>query len=174
MDFGFASGTVVDTPYGECKVTSVREGNEECATKVLCAPTKWQLADYSSSQPRFYLNPKDVRRRLLKPGDYIISTYGGKGKIIETRPRHYVVTLFNWIMADGKSPVCYMQHNSITLDTAEQEKQEQKALKISKWRDLLDLAATCKEQVGRDLFSLFFSLIPHLSHQHSALYLQQY
>jgi tetratricopeptide (TPR) repeat protein len=145
MQSGFEAGTVVNTPYGECTVTSVREGSDEVTRKVLCTPTKWQLADYSSSQPRFYLSPKDVVKRLLSPGDAIISTYGGKGKIVETRPLHYVVTLNNWIMADGKSPMCYLQHNAVKLDTIEQEKETEKKLKLAKCRDLLDLTVNCKE-----------------------------
>ncbi len=144
MSHHVGSGDIVRTPYGECIVDSVREGGSISETSILCHPTAWQLAEYSSSQPRFYLNPKDVQRKLLKPGDLVQCAYGGAGKIVEVRPLHYVVTLKNWQLADGKSPVLYLMHSAVSIDTAAQEERKALIKRQAGWNDLIEKAISAK------------------------------
>ena len=133
------------TPYGECVVDSVRETPFR---SVLCTPVEWKLADYSSSQPRFFLNPRDVRKKLLVPGDLVKCAYGGAGKIVEVRQSHYVVTLDNWQLADGKSPVLYLMHSAVTVDAEAQKAAELHKRKRAQWNNLLTIAVSNKDKAA--------------------------
>ena len=97
---------MVETPYGRCVV-------QETRPKLVCIPVAWELAEYSASQPRFYMNDESISLVRYKVGDRVWSQYGGEGEIVEVRESHYVVTLKNWRLADGKSPILYLQYSAI-------------------------------------------------------------
>ncbi len=128
----YTVGSVVETPYGRCVI---RRGEEEgtkgsLANNVLCQPTTWQLAEYSSTQPKFYMNRESISAVKYSVGDAVWSQYGGEGKIVKITATHYVVTLSKWKLADGKSPTCYLQGEAITplADREFAEKIKQEAL----------------------------------------------
>ena len=144
-EFFCAAGDLVKTPYGECVVDSVREAPFR---SVLCTPVAWKLADYSSSQPRFFLNPKDVRKKLLMPGDLIKCPYGGAGKILEVRQYHYKVALDNWQLADKKSPTLYLMHSAVTADIEAQKAAAEQKRKRSQWNNMLTIAVSNKDKAA--------------------------
>lgn len=58
-------------------------------------------------------NIKTVFSSLFQVGDKVTCNFGN-GEILEIRTDGvYVVTLFNWFMADGKSPKLYLQESAI-------------------------------------------------------------
>jgi hypothetical protein len=78
---------------------------------VIVEATKWFLAN--NKPPVFYMNPADVIP-LFRVGDMISCSFG-KGEIKEVRNDGiFVVTLANWALADGKSPILYLQESSIS------------------------------------------------------------
>jgi tetratricopeptide (TPR) repeat protein len=106
----YSLGSVVETPYGRCVV---RNGGIE-QSNILCQPITWQLAEYSSTQPKFYMNRESISAVKYSVGDAVWSQYGGEGVIVKITETHFVVTLKNWQLADGKSPTCYLQAEAIT------------------------------------------------------------
>ena len=122
-----------------------------------------ELAEYSASQPRFYMNTESISLVQYKVGDLVWSQYGGEGEIIEVRENHYVVTLKNWQLADGKSPKQYLQYSAIIPLTCkakvedvkskaasggagEQSETEKKAKEI---REGVDQAAALKSKAAK-------------------------
>lgn len=144
----FNVSEIVDTRYGEMTVTELRLVNG--IHHIIGTPTTWQLADYSTSQPKFFMNPEDCNRKLpaCKVGDYVTCPYGGAGIVKEVRDVHYVVHLLNWIMADGKSPVCHLQHDVVKLDVKRQKAEAETAKQLVDWRALLTTAVKSKEEAA--------------------------
>jgi len=145
----FYEGEVISTPYGDCTVTSIRPASDICGVTVCCTPTSWQLADYSSSQPRFFMNPSACSHKLLKVGDRVKCAYGGAGRITAVRDLHYVVELFKWKLAQGQSPVLFLMHSAVQVDAAAQKKMMEEAAKEKGWRDLLDQASNSKSEAAK-------------------------
>ena len=140
MGDSFHCGEVIKTPYGDCKVTSVRAANASSSTTVCCVPTSWQLADYSTSQPRFFLNPEVCSRNLFQVNDRVLSPYGGAGVIKAVRDKHYVIELTKWALANGKSPVQYLTHAAVKLDVEAQKKDKSRKTKaVAKSPDLFQV-----------------------------------
>ena len=78
---------------------------------VIIEPTSWKLAN--NCTPVFYMNPKDVK--TLFAVDDMVSCSFGKGQIKDIRADGiHIVTLANWALADGKSPVLYMQESALS------------------------------------------------------------
>jgi hypothetical protein len=102
-------GRDVVTPYGKGAVKSVKDNI------FIVEPKKWVLAN--GKAPLFYMNQKDVKILFLV-GDEINCTFGN-GRIKEIRVSEdsntcvFVVTLSNWILANGKSPILYLQENAL-------------------------------------------------------------
>ena len=134
-------GEKVSTPYGACIVKEIRKATKLTSDIVVCTPTTWELAEYSSSQPRFYLNPADVKPASYRVGQTVISQYGGEGFVESINDTHYVVRLNNWSLADGKSPVQYLQRQSISVDKVRAENE-------AKWRKLLEDAVLAKDKAA--------------------------
>ena len=145
----FYAGEVISTPYGDCTVNSIRSATDHCGTSVCCTPTSWELAEYSSSQPRFFMNPTSCTHKLLKVGDRVTCAYGGAGKISEVRDLHYVVELLNWKLAQGQSPTLYLMHSAVHVDVAAQKAAAEQAAKEKGWRELLDQAAGSKNDAAK-------------------------
>jgi hypothetical protein len=102
-----ATGLGVTTPYGEGVVKGVRETDG----MILVEPTTWRLTN--SKPPKFYLNPKDVKP-VVDVGDKVSSIFGN-GVVEKIRDDGiYVVTLFNWKLANNKSPTLYMNASSLS------------------------------------------------------------
>jgi hypothetical protein len=100
-------GELVQTPYGPAKIQSLRDDT------VILIPFVWRLAN--RQEPYFYLNPADVKS-YFSVGD-LVSTQYGTGHItsIRTTDGVYVVILENWHLATGKSPVLFLQAESLQL-----------------------------------------------------------
>lgn len=146
---------VIETPYGRCVV-------QETRPKLVCIPVAWELAEYSASQPRFYLNDESISQIQYKVGDRVWSQYGGEGEIIEVREQHFVVTLKNWQLADGKSPTQYLQYSAIiplenrvkvenvknkaASSAVEQSEEKKKAKEL---REGIDMAAALKVKAAK-------------------------
>jgi hypothetical protein len=85
---------------------------------IIVEPCKWLLAN--NKPPTFYMNPKDVTAGF-KVGEMISCSFG-KGEIKEIRTDGvYVVTLANWALATGKSPILYLQESAIKRYSAQPE-----------------------------------------------------
>jgi hypothetical protein len=104
-------GQFVTTPYGNGKVTQLR------GDSIVVVPTQWAMA--MGQKPTFYMNEKDVRP-LFDVGTEISCAWG-KGKVSEIRPEDqmYIVRLDNWQLADGKSPVLFLNQSSLSLPAPE-------------------------------------------------------
>lgn len=126
----FQVGEIVSTPYGK---GIVKKGENGYKSMVTVTPLSWTLAD--GQAPTFYLNAADV-----KPFYHInqpIHTTFGHGYITDIRRRSkgegekdgdengvitYLVQLFNWKLATGKSPVLYLNSQALhelSLELAE-------------------------------------------------------
>jgi hypothetical protein len=100
-------GLSVETPYGHGVLKNVRESDG----LYIVEPKTWKLAN--NKPPIFYLNPKDVKQ-ILNVGDYVQSIFG-KGIIQGIRDDCiFVVTLFNWKLANDKSPTLFLNESSLT------------------------------------------------------------
>ena len=141
MNAPLVEGEQVDTPYGVCIVKEVRKATGLTSDIVICTPKTWELAEYSSSQPKFYLNPADVKPATYRVGQTVISPYGGEGYVESITDSHYVVRLNKWSLADGQSPTQYLQRQAITVD-------KQRAENEVNWRRLLEDAVNAKDKAA--------------------------
>lgn len=105
----YFAGQKVSTPYGEGIVREKRD------THVVVTPTNWLLN--GNQPPLFFLNPRDVTPDL-RVGDEVECIYG-KGSIIEIRSADniHVVSLSNWLLANGRSPTLYLNHTQLKRTT---------------------------------------------------------
>lgn len=82
-----------------------------------CIPLHWRLAN--SCVPIFNLNPDSMKKVELVPGTDVRCPYGGKGTLTEVRSvegvLHYVVRLKNWQLAQGQSPILYLERNAVSF-----------------------------------------------------------
>lgn len=98
-------------------VTAIRTQDGVITMAVITA-SNWLLAN--NKPPIFYMNPASVVP-LFKCGDMISCTFG-KGEIKEIRNDGvFVVTLANWFLADGKSPILYLQESALSKYTSGKE-----------------------------------------------------
>ena len=148
---------VVETPYGRCVVRDQAAGQN----KLLCTPITWQLAEYSSSQPKFYMNEESISPVKYAAGDLVWSQYGGEGKVERVTESHLVVTLKNWQLADGKSPTQYLQNEAVVplsdhdfvektkMDVVkEKEKNDPKKKRDTELREGIDKAVALKNEAA--------------------------
>ena len=107
----YAAGDIVDSMYGRCVVDS-QKGN-----LYSCTPLHWRLAQ--NCIPVFNLNPESMTRVSLVAGTDVRCNYGGKGTIKEVRVvngiEHFIVSLKNWQLAQGQSPVLYLERQSVSF-----------------------------------------------------------
>lgn len=108
----FAPGDIVDSMYGRCKVDSATS-----SSLFRCTPLHWRLA--MSCVPVFNLNPESMKKVDLVAGTAVRTGYGGKGTIDEVRSvsgvLHYIVSLKTWKLAQGQSPILYLEKNSVSF-----------------------------------------------------------
>ena len=64
-------------------------------------------------KPTFYMRETEVKP-LFSVNDRVTTVYG-TGKVDEIRESDgvYIVTLYNWALADGKSPTLYLQGEAL-------------------------------------------------------------
>ena len=107
----FQAGDIVDSMYGRCQVDSKK------GELYACTPLHWRLAQ--SCVPVFNLNPESMKKVELVAGTDVRCSYGGKGTISEVRNvanvLHYVVHLKNWQLAQGQSPILYLERNAVSF-----------------------------------------------------------
>jgi tetratricopeptide (TPR) repeat protein len=60
------------------------------------------------------MNKESVKAVEYAVGDSVWAQYGGEGVIQKITPLHFVVTLKNWQLADGKSPTLFLAADAIT------------------------------------------------------------
>eukprot|EP01041_Mallomonas_annulata_P004313 gene4313-8577_t len=103
-------GQMVETPYGNGIIKEKREND------LVVIPSNWALNN--DKPPTFYMNPKDITP-VLKIGDKVSCLFG-KGVLVDIRYSDtiHVVTISNWLLANGKSPILYVNHSMLTKDTS--------------------------------------------------------
>lgn len=101
-------GELVQTPYGPAKIQSFREDKS-----IVLIPLVWRLAN--RQEPYLFLNSSDVKS-FFAVNDSVKTQYG-TGHIVSIRESDgvYVVILESWHLATGKSPVLYLQAETIQL-----------------------------------------------------------
>ena len=100
-------GQHVSTPYGEGEIVSINDNN------IVVVPFNWAMA--MGQKPTFYMNPNDTKP-LFGVGTSIKCVFGnGTVTAVRDSDNIFVVTLNNWKLADGKSPVLFMNQSSISL-----------------------------------------------------------
>jgi hypothetical protein len=81
----------------------------------VCTPLHWRLAQ--KCIPVFHINSDYMKGVSLVAGTDIRTNYGGKGVIREVRSteqaQHDIVTLKNWKLAQGQSPILYLEPGSV-------------------------------------------------------------
>jgi hypothetical protein len=140
MSLFFVNQTVI-TPYGEGKISQIREND------VVVIPTKWLMA--CGQKPTFYLNVKDVKP-YFGIGDSIECSFG-KGSVSSIRNCDgiYVILLDNWKLATGTSPTLFLNESSLSKPA---KLVEEVTVKKSNY------TAEClaKSQVAKDEAAAFF------------------
>lgn len=103
-------GQLVTTPYGVAEVQSI--SSEEGNDKIVVTPTTWTMA--GGQKPTFYCNALDVKT-FFHIGETVQTSYGGEGRIMWIRDTDgmYVVHLNNWVLANKKSPILYLNQSSV-------------------------------------------------------------
>ena len=82
-----------------------------------CTATTWHLAQ--GCLPRFHLNADALSPAQYRVGDSVLCSYGGVGQIQAVRgDNDFVVTLTNWSLATGKSPVLFLNRDAFTHHVA--------------------------------------------------------
>lgn len=127
-------GQLVLTPYGEGEILNIN--NEH----ITIQPTNWLLAQ--NQKPKFYINLKDVQPKF-SIGSVIKCSFG-EGLITSIRDKDgiYVIKLNNWKLADGKSPILYLNQSSITMSDIEKKNDKP----IDKCEDSLEKSLKLKNE----------------------------
>jgi len=149
-------GEAIDTPYGKCIVDEYRSTPAEGhhwhmnVPSIACTPVDWKLAD--GNKPKFHLNLQFLKPVEYGVGDEIICAYGGAGVIVGMRKSLqelggivYVVELFKWKLATGKSPVLYLSKPSILKKTKDNGHK-----RIANMEDLLSVLDHAASAVNPD------------------------
>ena len=98
----------MDSQYGKARIDAVQQ--EDAMYK--CTPLHWTLAQ--QCVPCFHLNAASMQRVNFKAGDLVMCAYGGLGQIQSVRETDFVITLKNWALANGKSPVLYLNRDAFS------------------------------------------------------------
>jgi hypothetical protein len=105
-------GQIVDTPYGESIVLTLRKDKLKESVIVEVRPTKWQLA--GGQTPTFYLNLKDIKIREIEISvdvGHTVDTPYGICKVISIKTSHsssIVVQPIQWQLAGGQIPTFFL------------------------------------------------------------------
>ena len=112
----FKDGDVVDCLYGRAKVDSRLPDAPDGTPMYRCTPLHWTLAQ--KCVPVFNLNSEWMKLVTLEKGTAVRCNYGGKGVIRDVRSTpsatHFIVTLKNWALAQGQSPILYLDPSSVS------------------------------------------------------------
>eukprot|EP01036_Dinobryon_divergens_P029630 gene29630-38753_t len=107
-----AVGLTVSCAFGTGKIEEYRPADKIYVIKLF----NWKLAQGQS--PTLYLNESSftVEKPLIAVGETVSCAFG-TGKIEQYRPddKIYVVTLFNWQLAQGQSPTLYLNDSSFSV-----------------------------------------------------------
>ena len=117
MTTAFKAGDIVDTLYGRCRINRRKEDAWNGGAMFEATPLHWQLAQ--KCIPVFHLNAESMALVSFIAGTEIRCNYGGKGVIREVRStpaaKHYIVTLKSWRLAQGQSPILYLDPASVAF-----------------------------------------------------------
>ena len=100
-------GSTVNTPYGVGSVEKIRPDSVH-----IVKPLNWKLAN--NSVATLYLQPEQVKLTQtsgIHEGDQVMTVYG-PGFVESERESDVVVKLYNWKLAQGQSPTCYLQKSA--------------------------------------------------------------
>lgn len=101
-----AIGQIVSTPYGPGTVIETRKDH------IVVEPSTGTMA--MGQKPTFYMNRADVRG-VVSPEDKV-QTIFGRGEVQGVRDDGVIVVLLDhWKLANGTSPVLYLQDDCVTV-----------------------------------------------------------
>ena len=113
----YKQGDVVDSLYGRARVDRRVADAPGGIAMYQCTPLHWTLAQ--KCIPVFNLNAESMNLVVLDKGTDVRTNYGGKGVIREIRStpqaKHFIVTLKNWRLAQGQSPILYLEPASVFM-----------------------------------------------------------